>query len=90
MSSTIDTAGQPANDTFTKTFETIVGKTIQSVEHLQAKPRKGVHRTEILIIGFTDETKLTVDTGTNVHNVSGEHGDFEESEVDVYLRCFPD
>ncbi|ENZ4286597.1 hypothetical protein ACGKJM_004991 [Citrobacter farmeri] len=47
----------------------MVGKTVQSVEVGVAESNPKLHERELLIITFTDGTKLAISTGSNVQNV---------------------
>ncbi|MFP1731697.1 hypothetical protein ACLEC1_02455 [Lonsdalea quercina] len=49
----------------------MVGKTIESVELGFAASNSKLHQRELLIISFTDGTKLAISIGSNVQNVIG-------------------
>lgn len=50
----------------------MVGKTVKSVEIGFAEQHTKVHERELLIISFTDGTKLAISIGSNVQNVIGD------------------
>lgn len=45
------------------------GKTVESIEVGFAETNSQVHQRELLIIKFTDGTKLAISVGSNVQNV---------------------
>ncbi|EEC0296038.1 hypothetical protein YV76_003471 [Salmonella enterica subsp. enterica] len=47
----------------------MIGKTIESIDIGFAESHPKVHERELLIISFTDGTKLAISTGSNVQNV---------------------
>lgn len=47
----------------------LVGKTVESIEIGFAERHPQLHQRELLIISFTDGTKLAISTGSNVQNV---------------------
>ncbi|CNI94553.1 hypothetical protein ACUH7A_004605 [Yersinia enterocolitica] len=51
----------------------MVGKTVKEVHFGFAETHKSVHDREVLIIEFTDGTKLAISTGSNVQNVCHDH-----------------
>jgi hypothetical protein len=52
----------------------MVGKTVKSVQIGFQKTGTNVHQTEMLIITFTDDTKLAISTGSNVLNITSNGG----------------
>ena len=58
------------------------GKTIKRVEYGHREHQRGVHESEVLILEFTDGTKLGIETGSNAMELRGRNLKEEDFKVD--------
>jgi hypothetical protein len=58
----------------------MVGKTIEFVQVGYQDTGPKVHRTEMIVLKFTDGSQLAISTGSNVGNITSrnQHGDSEK------------
>jgi hypothetical protein len=69
----------------------IVGKTVTKVEFGHGEPRVGIHRTEAMVLHFSDGTCLGIRTGSNVGNFASEYEGLapDDFHVDFILQWVP-
>lgn len=72
--------------------EDMKGKTVERVQYGTRKQTNGLHRSEVLIIHFTDGSILGIDTGSNVGNLASENVAVrpEDFHVDFFLQWVPE
>jgi hypothetical protein len=61
----------------------MVNRTVASVEYGLRRDNEDSNRSDVLIIHFTDGSKIGLVTDSNAGNVSTEHGDFPLNEFDT-------
>ena len=67
----------------------MVGKTVEKVEIGSGQENKDVHRSEIIIVHFTDGSIMSIDTGSNAGNLSCEKHRPEDFHVDFMTMWVP-
>ena len=67
----------------------MVGKTVEKVEIGSRQETEEVHRSEVIIVHFTDGSIMSIDTGSNAGNFSCEKHRPEDFHVDFIIQWVP-
>lgn len=69
----------------------MVGKTVAKVEYGFREHIEDVHESEVLIIHFTDGSIMSIDTGSNAWNLSGDEKELrpDDFHVDFMIHWVP-
>ena len=67
----------------------IKGRTVADVEVGFREDIEGVHKSEAIIIRFTDGSILGIDTGSNAAGIACEHHSADEFHVDIKASFVP-
>ena len=76
---------KPVFPEFLEDAKMMEGKTIKKIEYGHREHVKNVHESEVLILEFTDQTKLGITIGSNALELKGRKVKPEDFKADFML-----